>query len=339
MRKVSAGQWAILLISGLALLVTVMIGGGGILLSWMTTPARAASPVIEANSADAREGDQAGSGNGSCTEQHRDPSFGGTTVVDTSTVICSTLTAFGSTVAINGTVNGDIVGFGSEIVIAGTVRGTIDLYGGSVVLQSGSQLFGDINLYGARWAEGTNVQFVGAVTDHTRRINWLFPGDGVFSFPLLPLITWVALGLFLTSLLPEHVMIVRTTVESKARRSLLIGLLSILLAPPLLVVLIALILSIPVAIIVALGLIAAWALGTVAIGWLVGEHLLRRFAPGKNTRLTQVVVGLTVFVLVGSIPFIGWIISIGAGLLGMGAVFLSRFGTRLYVQPRQPLTM
>lgn len=352
MRKVSAGQWAILLISGLALLVTVMIGGGGILLSWMAPSAQAASPAhsvnptIGGNSVAATDhSDQSEVGNtgntskNGCTEQHRDPSFGGTTVVDTNTVVCSTLTAFGGTVAINGTVNGDVIGFGSEIVIAGTVRGTIDLYGGSVVLQSGSQLFGNINLYGARWAEGTNVQFVGAVFDHTRHINWLFPGDGVFSFPLLPLITWVALGLFLTSLLPEHVMIVRTTVESKARRSLLIGLLSILLAPLLLVVLIALILTIPVAIIVALGLIAAWALGTVAIGWLVGEHLLRRFAPSKNTRLMQVAVGLTALVLLGSIPFIGWIISIGAGLLGVGAVFLSRFGTRLYVQPRQPLTM
>ncbi len=119
----------------------------------------------------------------------------------------------------------------------------------------------------------------------------------------------------------------------------MIGLLSIVLAPPLLIVLIALILPIPVAIIVVLGLIAGWALGTVAIGWLVGEHILRKFAPQKNTRPMQIVVGMAAIVLIGSIPFIGWIISIGVGLLGVGAVFLSRFGTRLYVQPRQPLTM
>ena len=334
MRKVSAGQWAMFLISGLALLVTFMIGGGGILLSWITPSAQAASSTGSTSHTG-----QSGKGNNGCTEEHRDPSFGGTVVVDTNMVVCSTVTAFGGTVAINGVVTGDIIGFGSEVVVAGTVHGNIDLYGGSVVLRNGAQLDGNINLYGARWAEGQNVQFVGAVTDHTRHINWLFPGDGTFSFPLLPLITWVALGLFLTTLLPEHVMIVRTTVESKVRRSLLVGLLSILLAPLILIVLIALILSIPVAIIVALGLIAAWALGTVAIGWIVGERILRRFAPRNNTRPLQVVIGLTVFVFIGSIPFIGWIISIGAGLLGVGAVFLSRFGTRLYVQPRQPLTM
>jgi hypothetical protein len=104
-----------------------------------------------------------------------------------------------------------------------------------------------------------------------------------------------------------------------------------------LLVLIALILPIPLAVLIAIGLIAAWALGTIAIGWLVGEYIMRVIAPRHNTHLAQVSVGLTVLILVGSIPYIGWIISAGAGILGLGAVFLSRFGTRLYSQPRHPL--
>jgi hypothetical protein len=53
----------------------------------------------------------------------------------------------------------------------------------------------------------------------------------------------------------------------------------------------------------------------------------------------QVVVGMTVLTLVGSLPYVGWLIGIGAGMLGLGAVFLSRFGTRLYSQPKQPLPL
>jgi len=90
---------------------------------------------------------------------------------------------------------------------------------------------------------------------------------------------------------------------------------------------------------VAVGLIAAWALGTVAIGWIVGDYILHRIVPHQNTRPMQVGVGLTVLALVGSLPHIGWFISLIAGLLGLGAVFLSRFGTRLYSQPRQPLPL
>src|SRR5579883_2365857 len=116
-------------------------------------------------------------------------------------------------------------------------------------------------------------------------------------------------------------------------------LLSILLAPAIIAVLIALIISIPLAIIVAVGLVAAWALGTVAVGWLVGEYILHKVAPHLNTRLLQVVVGSAALALAGSLPYIGWFVSIGAGLLGLGAVFLSRFGTRLYSQPKQPLPL
>jgi len=123
------------------------------------------------------------------------------------------------------------------------------------------------------------------------------------------------------------------------RRSLILGLLSILLAPAILAVLVALIIPIPLAILVAIGLIAAWALGTVAIGWLIGDHIMRFVSPHQNTRVLQVVVGLTVLVLAGSLPYIGWLIILGAGLLGLGAAFLSRFGTRLYSQPKQPLPL
>ena len=331
MRKVSVGQWAMLIISGLALLTVFLLSGGGQLLSWVIPSAKAAS-TVQSNNAQPGGGPH-------CTEGHLGPSFGGTVVVDTNTVLCSAITSFGGTVAINGTVIGDVVSFGGAVVVAGTVNGTIDVYGGNVVLRTGARLYGEINLYDGRWTRGQGVELAGNVNDHTQRYNWLFPGAGGFSFPLIPLITWVALGLFLTSLLPEHVMIVRTTVMSKARRCFLLGLLSIVLAPPFIVVLITLIVSIPVAIIVALGIIAGWALGTVAAGWIVGEYVLRKLVPEKSSRPLQVAMGMTILVLLGAIPFIGWIVSIGVGLLGVGAVFLSRFGTRLYVQPRQPLTI
>jgi hypothetical protein len=174
--------------------------------------------------------------------------------------------------------------------------------------------------------------------DCTRGVRQLLTGEGGPGFHFWSLVTWVLLGVLLTSLLPEHVTLVRTTVRSKFRRCFVLGLLSILLAPVVLAVLTALIIPIPLAIIVAIGLIAAWALGTVAIGWLLGDYIVRTVTPHHNQiRWIQVVVGLTTLVLAGSLPYIGWLISIGAGLLGLGAVFLSRFGTRLYGLPKQPL--
>ena len=72
-----------------------------------------------------------------------------------------------------------------------------------------------------------------------------------------------------------------------------------------------------------------------ALGALFQVVLIDVALAGDNA----VVVGLAVLALAGSLPFIGWFVSIGAGLLGLGAVFLSRFGTRLFSQPRQPLPL
>ena len=326
MRHVRCRQWAMLALSGLLMLIAFFLGGGRELIVGMIPTVSAANGNVARPDSD-------------CTLEHHGPSFGGAVVVDTNEVECGNLITFGGTVAINGVVKGNLTAFNSDIVIAGNVYGNIDLYGGNVILQSGSYVHGDIQLYGGHFTHGPGTRLDGSVIDRTGSIDWLINTEGGFRFSFWSLVLWVAIGILLTSFFPEHVMFVRTTVVHKARRSLVIGLLSILLAPPLLIVLVALVLSIPLAIIIGLVLLVAWGLGTVAVGWLVGEYVLRKIAPQHNTRLLQIVVGLTVLVLAGSLPYIGWLISIGAGLLGLGAVFLSRFGTRLYSQPKQPLTL
>jgi hypothetical protein len=273
-----------------------------------------------------------------CTGTQRAPSFGSVVVVNSGEVICSNITSFGGTVVIQGVVNGNVVTFNGDVVISGRVYGNITLYGGNVLWQDGARVDGDIHVCGGRWM-GTASRLHGTVFDCTQDVGRLVLGDGGASFRFWSILTWVILGLFLTSLLPEHVMIVRTTVKSKMRRSLVLGLLTVLLAPAVLMVLVALIISLPLAILIVIGLIAAWALGIVAIGWILGEYILRVVALHHNKRSMQVVVGLAALALAGSLPYIGWFVTIGAGLIGLGAVFLSRFGTRLYSQPRQPLSL
>jgi hypothetical protein len=245
--------------------------------------------------------------------------------------------SFGGTVAINGEVRGDVDAFGGTVVVAGTVDGDIVLYGGTLTLQNGSVVHGNIQLYGSRWFPGYGYHLDGEVINHPDSISWLVAGMSHPSFPFWSILIWSALGLMLTWLLPEHLLLVRATAIQNTKRSFLVGLLSILLAPPVLFVLAALILPIPLAVILALTLVAAWALGTVAVGGLIGERIVRAVDPRYNTRPVQVVVGLVALALVGAVPFIGWLINLIVGLIGLGAVLLSRFGTRLYGQPRKPL--
>jgi hypothetical protein len=327
MQKTGRKRWQTLALIGLAVILGagLLIQGVGIVLGWLTPDNQATK-----------------SGNGTpaslCTATQNGPVFGQSIMVNEGDVVCGDFTLFGSTLDVKGQVRGNILAFGSNIHIAGTVSGNINLYGGSATLQNASHMHGNINLFGGSQHLQAGAHLDGEIANRSQHVSFWLPGVNTgFAFPFWQIVVWVVLGLTLISLLPEHLMFVRTTVTNKTRRSLLLGLLSLLLAPAILIVLIALIIPIPLAITIAIGLIAAWALGTIAIGWLVGEYIMRVIAPRHNTRLAQVSVGLTVLILVGSIPYIGWIVSAGAGVLGLGAVFLSRYGTRLYSQPRHPL--
>jgi hypothetical protein len=323
MVKTRYRQWFTMILPSLILLAILIMSSPG----WSGS-----IPVAFASDAGTNP-----SGNG-CTTNLHNPHFGSAVIVNTNEVACGTLMDFGGNVAINGEMHGHVTVFGSNIVIVGTIIGDIDLYSGVLTLQPGSHMQGDIHLYGSQLIKSNGSHFKGNIINRTERINWLI-GDGEFSFPTWSILIWLALGLLVIRLLPEHVMFVRATTVHKTKRSFLIGLLSILLAPVVMIVLAALILPIPVAIIVALGLIAAWALGTVAIGWLIGEQMVRAVAPRWNTRPVQVAVGLAALALLGSLPYIGWLINLAVGLLGLGAVFLSRFGTRLYSQPKEPISL
>jgi hypothetical protein len=317
-----------LLTLALILGIGLLVQGVGMVLTWVRPSTQGAS-----------SGKQTLVG-APCTYSQHGPVLGQTQIVDEHEVECGDLTLVGSTLDVRGQVRGTILAFGSNINIAGKVSGDIDLYGGMATLQSSSHVQGNINLFGGSERSEAGARLEGVINDRSQRVSFWLPGvSSGFAFPLWSIVIWVALGLVFISLLPEHVMFVRTTAAQKVRRSFLLGLLSLVLAPVILIILIALIIPIPLAILVVIGLIAAWTLGTIAIGWMMGDSIMRAVAPRHNTRVAQVTVGLTVLMLVGSLPYIGWIIGLGAGLLGLGAVLLSRFGTRLYDHPRHPLTL
>lgn len=330
MHKVSQRQRLMLTLPGLMLLAAFFIGGGVEAIS---------GDLPVASAAQAESSMEAQIKAPECVGEQRKPSFRSAVVVSSNEVVCGDLISFGGEVVIHGEVNGDVVVFAGNVVVDGAVNGAVTLYGGNFTSQNGAHINGDIHVCGGRWTREADSQLYGSIIGCTKGVDLLLGNDGGVTFRFWSTLTWVVLGILLTTLLPEHVMLVRTTIRSKTRRSFALGLLSILLAPIILAVLLALIIAIPLAILVAVGLIAAWALGTVAVGWIVGDYILHKIAPHQNTRPMQVGVGLTVLALAGSLPHIGWIIGLLAGLLGLGAVFLSRFGTRLYSQPRQPLPL
>lgn len=331
MRKVSRRQRFMFSLPGLVLLAAFLISGG---VEALTTGV----PTASAQGASDRLASQVAEPQADCIGEQRKPSFRSAVVVSKGDVVCGDLTSFWGNVTIHGEVKGDVMVIGGNVVIDGGVDGNVTLYGGNLSSSPGAHVNGDIHVCGGQRYRDANLLLHGSYFGCPTGVVDMLGSDAGIQFRFWYIVTWVLLGMLLTTLLPEHVMMVRTTIKHKARRSLALGLLSILLAPTIFAVLLALIIPIPLAILVAVGLIAAWALGLVATGWIIGNWIVQRILPHYDTRLVQIGVGMAILALFGSLPYIGWFVNIGVGILGVGAVFLSRFGTRLYGSPKQPLS-
>lgn len=78
--------------------------------------------------------------------------------------------------------------------------------------------------------------------------------------------------------------------------------------------------------------ILAWGLGS-ALGWVVsaalfGDWLLRGLGKTNIAPIGQTAIGAFALVCLSALPVIGWLLGIGATFLGLGALLLTRFGTR-----------
>jgi len=282
----------------------------------------------------------AGTTTSACTENNRSPSFGGTVVVDTHDTLCGDLTVFGGMVMIHGQLQGNLLAFGGVINIDGGVFGDITLFGGSITLLHGAHVHGSIHLYGGQAIRQPGAFLDGTVDDHSQ--HSLYFGFQGPRFSIWYLIFMIPLSLLWVRFFPVHTTFVRATIEQHARRSFLVGLLTCLLAPVVIFLLLALIVAIPVALVVLIGLMAAWIFGVIAVGWSIGEQVIHALTSRPLTRKSRylaVILGQIALAIFGSLPVIGWIVGLSAGMIGLGAVLLSRFGTRMYGRPRQLLQL
>ncbi len=159
--------------------------------------------------------------------------------------------------------------------------------------------------------------------------------DGIafgFVHSILTALALAALGALVVVFLPSQARRVSATAQNSALPSLGVGCLTVLVSLPLFVLLLVLVITIPAAILLPFAVVLAWLFGWIALGWLIGDKVLQAVQARESLRVPMVAVALGVLLLalLGAVPLIGWLIGLGVGLIGLGAVILTRFGTQSY---------
>jgi hypothetical protein len=222
------------------------------------------------------------------------------------------------------------------------VHGDAVAIGGNLTRAAGARVDGQV-------AQGD--EFVGPFDFNMPPMRGIEPFDSVrFGFsPVLHLI-WFGFRTLLLAALAVLVVMFWPEPTDRAGRAAIaqpilgggLGLLTIVVAPILLLILAITILLIPVSFVGLVLLLVAGLYGWIAVGLEVGKRLAEAFkwelqppaAAGMGTLALTLVIGG-----IGLIGCVGWLAPFLVASIGLGGVMLTRFGSREYASAGMPARM
>jgi hypothetical protein len=268
--------------------------------------------------------------------------FGGNVTIESDALVKGSIVVFGGTVSLDGTMTGDLVLIGGTGSLGekAVIEGDLVTVGGSISRADGSRIEGEIR-------EEPAIEVPVPAIPEVPSVPEVPVVPAVPSVPEKPQITMnpfgsafgvigravliAALAMLLALFLRPYMERVARTVTSQPLVAGGVGLLTVFLFLPallLMIITIILILGVPLAV---LAIILAWLFGVVSIGMEVGERFTRAINQDWSPVLTA---GFGTFLLelvvegFGLIPCIGWLAPFTLSVLGIGAVVLAFFNSR-----------
>lgn len=257
------------------------------------------------------------------------------------------------------TVTGDVALLGGSLTIAGQVDGEVVATGGMLTLEAQANINGDVMTTGTTITRDPQATLGGEFLHNPLEpLTVTVPGqDGQFSamdlgFGRLLGLIWflfrsfmfAALAVLLVMLFPSPNGRVARAIAKQPLMAGLIGLLTLIAAPLLLVFMAITLILLPVALLGVLIFVVILALSWVALGFEIGNRIAKllnqNWADAVNAGVGTLMLSLVAGGFGEIIPCVGWIVPILAVCLGLGAIVLTRFGmqeaTEVAVSPQPP---
>jgi hypothetical protein len=285
------------------------------------------------------------------------PIFGQNFTLRSGETLNDDLIVFGGSVNIekDATLNGSVVLLGGSLKVDGNVTGDVSIIGGSVSLGEGAHIHGNLSTLGApvSRAEGAVIDgdYVSNPEPPIRPETATPPVAPALAIVLNPLVrafdaliqafVMAVLTLLLTLFLSQYTHRVSDALVQKPLPAFGMGFLTVALYIAAVIVLallsvliITILLTVPAIILISLMLVMGFLLGWIAVGMEIGTRLFGLF---KRTVPQPLTAAVGVFVLtlvvqgINILPGLGWLSGLIGTLFacaGLGAVFMTRFGTR-----------
>lgn len=256
---------------------------------------------------------------------------GGNATLETGSRVQGDILALGGTLRADGLVEGDILALGGQVYLGenASVKGSVNMIGGSLERMPGSLIEGDESFsLPAPMLPGLPDNI--AIPEMKLGINPIWK----LFWVLMRSFLWAALAVLVTLFLPVSTRKVSQVISGQPIIAGGLGCLTVLVAPIILFIIGITIIGIPISLLAALILMTGWCFGIIAVGVEVGRRLASAFRREWALPVSAAVGAFLLTIVTNSVdavvPCVGWILSFLVGLLGLGAVILTRFGTSQY---------
>jgi hypothetical protein len=266
------------------------------------------------------------------------------------------------------TVDGDILVFGGNVTVEGGVRKNLVAVGGVVVLTENAEVFGDLiapatvvrrdegaQVYGQIIAdtEGLDIQMpeiedlpdIPDVTDvpeptfferYFTSVNAVLRPVTTFVWALVRASALAAVAVLVLLFLPKQTERLSSVVQEHPVPAGGLGILTSILAAPIMAVTAITIILIPATILIGIGLVLGGFFGSVAVGSEIGRRISDGFGYSWKRPLQTAAGTFAMAFLISILEMASWhwlstiLIIVVAGI-GLGSVMMTRFGTREYL--------
>ena len=270
-------------------------------------------------------------------------------------IVQGDLTVFGgnATLESGSRVEGDVTVFGGNADLYGQVDGDVNVVGGNANLKSGATVNGKLSAVGgdvireegATSRRGTNELnpiappippspgFDDGNRNWNQRMNgarnWAERWDNSVFGKLGGIIMITLFAVVVAHFLPAPIARMSDTIRRQGLLSSGVGLLTFIALPIATAITIIGIITLPL---IGIALFFGALIGWTALAQIIGAWLMRGFGRSNWTLAGQAAAGALVLAVGGALPGIGWLVSIVASCIGLGALVLTRLGTQAYPQ-------
>jgi hypothetical protein len=256
----------------------------------------------------------------------------------------TTVFGMGQSIRITGTVKEGAIAFGGDVIVEGTVAGDVASIGGSVIQRPGSRIGGDVIVLGggyypdktaqSRNPNSVTIMYAGYESQLRQAMREPFSllspqfTPAFLGIRLLAVLFWFIISLALSAAMPNTVSRAVARLQLTSLRVAIIGMLgSIVLTVGVFLCLLVLpsLIGAVLSILAALLVIVATLFGRVVISAATGRWLQRRFLRNLKSESVILLLGVTFWVMMASLPFVWPIVDAGLLLVSLGLTLTARY--------------